>query len=144
MEVDTNKHDSAMDWAKVHRELMKHGGHTAAAVVTVAVPDSDSDGEGCATEAPALIVSYHRGVNGKYREYLALLGLGADATRKGWGHAAHPDPRTTQELAAHGLVAFVAEACTVQTEHVLALWDNRGVEGFRAMGDSMLVVVAPA
>ena len=139
MEVGTNKHDSAMDWAKVHRELMKHGGHTAAAVVTVAAPDSDSESEDCATEAPALLVSYHRGVNGEYREYLALLGLG-----KGWGHAAHPDLRTAQELAAHGLVAFVAEACTVQTAHVLALWDNRGVEGFRAMGDSMLVVVAPA
>ena len=48
------------------------------------------------------------------------------------------------ELAGHGLVAFVAEANSPETERVLGRWDNRGVAGFRALGDSMVVAVARA
>ena len=137
-----------IDWGALRRTLDQHGGHAegtrlCAAVVTVADPgsDGDSDGDG---DGGGLAVAYHFGPRGGRAEYLVLLGLGRGAAARGWGLAAHPDPAVAAELAEHGLAAFVAEAITPETRVVLERWDNRGVAGFRALGDSMVVAVARA
>jgi len=139
-----------IDWSALRQTIDRHassgeGTRPVAAVVTVADSDGDSDsGSDSDAKTADLAVVYHVGASGGRDKYLDLLGLGRGAAAKGWGLAAHPDPTMAAELAKHGLDAFVAEATSPQTERVLKRWDNRGVAGFRAMGDSMVVAVARA
>jgi hypothetical protein len=154
------------DWGSIRSKLDNMGGYTEGTRVCVAVltprrPDGSGTDESGTDESgtdesgtdesgtDGVDLVYHVGPEPNssadvLKEYYCLLGLGKNAARNGWSLRAHTDRRTTEDLAAHGLVSWVACADDLRTQHMLAAFDNTGVPGFRAFGESMIVAIAAA